>query len=318
MRFAFIVNPVSGQGHHDMDLLPEIDALIAGHPDEDIKTYTTLGVQDANVLADAIATEAEENGTDVVIFACGGDGTIQETANGVYGHDNASLGVIPIGSGNDFVRQLIIDGGGIEDYLDLEKQLQGESKVIDLLRLSWSEDGEEKSRLVANGVNIGFDGNCAILASELKELPIVSGTGAYMLSVLSNLIRKKGQNLHIVADGEKFHEGPLLLATAGNGGYCGGGVRSCPNADLSDGLIELMAIKNVQRMKFLKLFPAFKDGKILEAQGAKELVTYKQSKDIMIEPLAADTMRFVADGEILETGALHIETVPNAIKVWTV
>ena len=315
MKFAFIVNPMSGQGKHDTGLIPEIEAVIAENPDKDIKMYTTAGSKDATVIADAIAKEA---GEDVVIFACGGDGTTQEVANGIYGHDNAILGIMPVGSGNDFVREIVRTYGKLADYKDPKNQLDGSDRRMDLMRITWSEDGHEESRLVANGINIGFDGNTAILASELKELPLISGSGAYLLAVFSNLIKKNGQNLHIIADGEEFHNGPLLLATSGNGGYCGGGIRSCPYADLSDGLIELMAITDVPRRKFIRLFPKFMAGKIFEAgEDVLKIIAYKQAKDILIEPLAGPTMRFVADGEILETGALHVEIVPEAIRVWT-
>lgn len=312
MKYAFIVNPASGKGKHDKGIVPEIEQLIRDYPEKDIKIYYTGGERDAAVLADMLAKEA---GEDIVIYACGGDGTVQEAANGIYGHENAVLGVVPVGSGNDFVRELSKAHGNRGDYLDLKKQLEGSVHKVDLIRLSWTENGHERSRYITNGINIGFDGNTAVLAHDLKRLPGVSGTGSYLLAVASNLAKKKGQMLRITADGEEFHTGKLLLATAANGGYCGGGVNSCPNADLSDGLIELLAIKDLSRRRFVALFPSYKAGNLFKIKGVKELAAYKQAKNIVIEPMLGPVMKFVADGEILETGSVRIDAVPGAIKV---
>ncbi len=93
------------------------------------------------------------------------------------------------------------------------------------------------------------------------------------------------------------------------------GVQSCPNADLTDGLIEIIAIKDVSRTKFVSLFPKYKAGKLLTVKGIEDFVSYTQAKSIFIEPMLAPTMQFVGDGEIFETGALRIEAVPQAIRV---
>lgn len=314
MRYAFIVNPASGQGKHEEGIAAEIEELIKGNPNRDIKLYYTRSEKDATYLSGLLAEESAMKNEEIVIFACGGDGTVQEVANGIYGHDNAILGVIPVGSGNDLVRQL----GLRKDsslYRRLPEQFDGVVTRMDLIRMSWIEKGEEKSRMIANGINIGFDGNTAILAHRLKRLPLISGTGSYLLAVAANLAAKKGQKLRITADGKNFHTGKLLLATAANGGFCGGGVQSCPKADLFDGLIELMAIKDLPRRKFVALFPKYKAGKLFSIRGVEDIVSYTQAKNIVIEPMLGPTMKFVGDGEIFETGSLRVEVVPKAVRV---
>lgn len=315
MKYAFVVNPASGQGKHDGGIVSEIEDLIKGNPNKDIRIYYTRSENDAAYLSGLLSEEAAMSGDEITVFACGGDGTVQEVANGIYGHDNAILGVVPVGSGNDFVRELAKKRGNSSKYRKLPEQLDGMSMHIDLIKMSWIENGEERSRMIANGINIGFDGNTAILAHDLKRLPLVSGTGSYLLAVASNLAKKKGQKLRITADGKNFHTGDLLLATAANGGFCGGGVQSCPNADLTDGLIELMAIKDIPRRKFVSLFPKYKAGKIFRVKGVEDFVSYTQAKNILIEPMLGPTMKFVGDGEIFETGAVRIEVVPKAIRV---
>jgi YegS/Rv2252/BmrU family lipid kinase len=315
MKYAFLVNPASGQGKHDAGIVSDIDDLIKGNPNRDIKVYYTRGEHDATYLAGLLAQEAGMNGEEIVIFACGGDGTVQEVANGIYGHDNAVLGVVPVGSGNDFVRQLGIRKENSKRYLNLPEQLEGMITKMDLIRMSWIEKGEEKSHYITNGINIGFDGNTAILAHSRKRLPLVSGTGSYLLAVAANLAGKKGQKLRITADGKNFHTGKLLLATAANGGFCGGGVQSCPNADLYDGLIELLAIKDLPRRKFVALFPKYKAGKLFSIRGIEDIAAYTQARNILIEPMLGPTMKFVGDGELFETGALRIDVVPKALRL---
>ena len=312
MKYAFIVNPASGQGRHKFELEPRINELIASNQDKDIKIYHTQGEHDATVLASNIAEEA---GEEIVIFACGGDGTVQEVVNGIYGHDNAILGVIPVGSGNDFVRTL---GGSLESgakFINLYAQLTAPVKKIDLIKISYIENGIERSCLIDNGINIGFDGNTCITAHDYKHLPGVSGTGAYILAVAKNLIEKKGENIHIIADGEDFFNGPMLLATISNGRFCGGGFESCPNADMSDGLLELLVVNNISRTKFVKLVPSYKSGKILELPNEGNwLFKYAQVKKLEIIPNNG-RMKFVGDGEIFDTGKLSVEVIRDAIKV---
>ncbi len=312
MKYVFIVNPASGQGKHSKDLIPRIEQLQKDYPDRDIKVYYTRGEKDATVLADQIAKEAEG---EVTIFACGGDGTVQEVANGVYGHDNARMAVVPVGSGNDFVRAL---GGGLKEgdkFKELSSHLDAPTKKIDLIRMTWEENGKKKSCVVDNGINIGFDGNVCIRAHELKTLPGVSGTGSYILGVVQCLALKKGENLKITVDGGLVHDGPLLLTTVANGGFCGGGFESCPRADLSDGLLEVLIVNNVSRTRFVALVPKYKAGKIHDIDPEDgNLYKYYQAKNVVVEPKNG-RMQFVADGEEYETGRLEIEVIKDAINV---
>ena len=282
MEYAFIVNPASGQGKHGKGLVPQIEELKKAFPDKNIRIYYTRGERDATVLADQIAKEAEG---EVVLFACGGDGTIQEVANGVYGHDNAAMAIVPVGSGNDFVRALGGSADAAEKFLKLSNHIGASTKKIDLIKMTWDDNGKTRTHLVDNGINIGFDGNTAILAHDYKLLPGVSGTGSYVLALAKNLVLKKGEDLKIVVDGNEIHNGPLLLATVANGGFCGGGFESCPRADLSDGLLEVLVVNNISRTRFLQMVPKYKAGEIfdIDPEGGN-LYKYYQAEKITITP----------------------------------
>ena len=142
----------------------------------------------------------------------------------------------------------------------------------------------------------------------------MSGTFSYILALVVNLIRKRGGDLRVTADGEVVHSGPLILCTAANGRFCGGGFESCPTAELDNGLIDLLVVKDVTRRYFLKVVPDFKAGRLFEIDGVEKIATSRQAKQVVIEP-AAGTMRFVADGEIMETGTITIDVLPKAVRL---
>ena len=199
MKYAFIVNPASGNGKGATRVREELKA----YETDNLRIYCTEGEQDATVLADSIAAAAEKEGETVNVFACGGDGTIQEIAKGLLNHPNARLGIVPVGSGNDYVRCF----NHPEHFMNMELQLKaGEReeclRKVDVLEYTWREGEQEMKDYAINGINIGFDGNTAILAHDLKELPLVHGTGSYLLAVLVNLVKKKGTDLQVFADGK--------------------------------------------------------------------------------------------------------------------
>lgn len=313
MEYAFIVNPASGNGRNAARLRQELELYSAK---ANVRIYCTEGEKDATVLAASIAEDAAHRNEIVNIYACGGDGTIQETVRGVFRHPNARLGVIPVGSGNDFVRCF----DNREAFLDIGKQIEAGKKPtealrqVDLLEYTHEEAGTWITDYAINGINIGFDGNTAILAHDLKELPLVQGSGSYLLAVLINLIRKKGTNLKITADGREIYDGPLILCTAANGRFCGGGVESCPHAILDNGKIELLLIKNITRRYFLRVFPAFKEGRLEEVPGVEKYITPMQCEEVVLTPNDGK-MKFVADGEIRETGTICVRVIPGAIPV---
>lgn len=312
MEYAFIINPASGNRHNAARLKEELKK----HSDDSVRVFFTEGEKDATVLADSIAKEAKSRGEMVNVYACGGDGTLQETAIGLLGHDNSRLGIIPVGSGNDFVRCFRHP----ENFKDINKQLEaGEVgdehlRPVDVLEYSYQRDGQEVKEYAINGINIGFDGNTAILAHRLKELPLVQGTGSYVLAILVNLIQKKGANLKVYADGKEIHDGPLILCTAANGRFCGGGVESCPHAELDNGLIEVLLVKDITRRFFVRVFPAFKAGKLSEVPGVERYIIPTRAKEVTFVPNEGK-MKFVADGEIRETGTVQVRVLPRALTI---
>lgn len=308
MKHAFIINPASGNGKKAKALISQLDEIIKDDS-RDIKYYVTEGIGDATVLASRLACEAEDADEEIRIYACGGDGTISEVANGIADCENAILGVMPIGSGNDFVRNF--DGA---DFLDVRKQLDAEAEVVDLIKYSFDTEAGPVDKYCVNGMNIGFDGNTAILANELKTHKAITGSFSYLLAVAVNLIQKKGAKLRVSADGEQVYEGNLIMCSIANGRFCGGGIESCPRAEVNNGLLEMLVIKDVTRRKFLQVFPPFMKGKIFEIKGVDEIATFGQPKHVTVEPIEGE-MQFVVDGEGMKTGTIEIDIMEAALKV---
>lgn len=311
MKYAFIINPMSGQGKGADRILRYLEQL-ERYDKRDISHYLTKAENDATDIAVRLAEEAEASGEDIFIYAVGGDGTINEVANGVSGYQHAAMGLMPVGSGNDFVR--CFKNTDPKAFNDVELQLDATVTDIDIIEFEYEEGGEILRRKYINGINIGLDGNTAILAHSYKNIPGVSGSFAYLLALLKNFIRKEGADLKVTVDGKVLHDDKALLCTVANGGYCGGGFESCPRFILDDGLAEVMIVKNIPRRKFLHLVPKYKAGKIFEIADIEKIISYAQGRDVTITPNPGK-MKLVADGEIFETPEINIHVIRNGIRI---
>ncbi|MBK5253694.1 MAG: diacylglycerol kinase family lipid kinase [Peptostreptococcaceae bacterium] len=306
MKYAFIINPTAGQGKGIDNLIEHINN-VATRKNAEYSVHVTGGVGDAKLISQMLAEEKEE----LRIIVCGGDGTFNEAVNGVIGYD-VPVGIVPIGTGNDFVRNFENE----DEFLDIEKQFDFEPVEVDLLKYKYEVDGVVIEKYCTNVFNIGFDGNVAILAGKLKELPLIAGSFAYLSSIIFNLITKRGQTLMVTADGEEFYKGSLLLCSIANGNYCGGGICSSPKAVTNDGLMDLQIVKNLSRIKFLKLLPIYMKGEILNRPEVADLIKFKQVQKVKIVP-KDKTMEYCVDGEPVTTGKIEIEIIEKGFKFLT-
>ncbi len=305
MHTVFIINPAAGAGNDFRDLRNGID-LLRGQKAGDISVYETRGVGDAEMF---VKKTLEEHPGDILFVACGGDGTLNEVLNGARGFANAVISVYPSGTGNDFVRNFPEAG----DFKDPAAIVGGSEVVCDAIEVSGVMDGKYQTRLCANMINIGFDANVVEKSFDLKKRPFFSGSMAYLGGVFTTLVRKKGADLRIIADGETLADGEILLTSLANGSYCGGGVKSNPYASLQDGTIDLSVIRNVSRTKFIKLFPKYQKGVHLDIPGIEDIITNLKAKDITVSPFNG-TMTVSIDGEICHCQELHIKVVPGAFR----
>lgn len=326
-KHIFVINPSAGQGKTD-ELTSDIEAVCtAGNLDYEI--YETKKPGDAEEYVrqccEAGASEAQcceasalergggqtgaADGADRLRFyACGGDGTLNEVVNGVSGYDFAEAGCIPVGTGNDFVRNF-----PDARFDDLIAQVRGESSLCDLIRYEGVCDGQEVSRYCVNMFNIGFDSNVVDMTSRMKRVPLVTGPMAYLASILTMLIEKKGAQLRVEYEDGFVYDGKLLLISIANGCFCGGGIKGLPRAVTDDGLFDVSLVKNVPRHVFLRLFPKYMKGTHLAEKRLADVVRYTHEKSLLITP-KREVMKLCVDGEITKAGQIRMQVCPKAFR----
>ncbi len=304
MKTIFIVNPKAGKGKKAEKLIAEIKTLIHKKPDE-VDWYLTKGVGDATrFVKEYCATYGVAR-----FIACGGDGTFSEVVNGIADFPEAEVGVVPIGTGNDFCRNFPKETA----FYDLVLQITSQTTVCDVIRYTTWVDGIQKEGICANMFNIGFDCNVADKVSDIKEKTIFGGSIAYFVSILWNLIQKKSTNLRVELDGVVKHDGELLLTSIANGNYCGGGIMSNPLASVTDGKINVNMIKNISRLRFISLLPFYMQGTHMGLKGITEIITCGFCKSLTVTPKAG-TVRLCIDGEIITAGKTTFQIVHGGMR----
>ena len=308
MRHIFVINPKAGKKKNREALVAQI--MAAGEKTgSKVEIYETKAARDGEAFVKRTCAAKDPNEV-IRFYACGGDGALHEIANGVYGYENVEMGCIPLGTGNDYIRNF----GTRTQFLDIEAQLMGGSVDCDVIRYVETLDGKDKdARCCANMFNVGLDCNAADMTAKVKELPLINGSLAYLIATVIMLIKKKGADLRVeFGDGEVYDD-KLLLMTMANGCFCGGGWKSNPTAVLDDGIMDIGIIRDIPRRKIPGLMPKYQKGTHFEVPWIDEVLVYKRDKKITIHA-NGETMRLCTDGEISDADKVTMEVVPKAIK----
>lgn len=295
MKYIFFINPAAGKGAPAAQLIPEIEKQAAARG-LDCEIYRTSAAGDAARYARAVC----ECGEPVHLYACGGDGTLHEVMSGAAGFENAAVGIVPCGSGNDFVR--CFDA----PFDNIGRQLDAPAHPIDLIRLS---DG----RYCANMANIGLDCDAAAKMQELKKIPFVRGTLAYVLALAIVFCRRLGCHLRITCDDQAPFEANCLLTALGNGRFCGGGFCGVPLAEFNDGLMDLSIVRKMSRLNVLQIIGKYHDGTHLDSKLGKKYVQYQRCRKLHIR--SDGPFRICVDGEITEHREMTFELIPSAVRL---
>ncbi len=303
MKIVFIINPKAGKGAKIENLIEKITTASA-ELSADVEIYCTKAVGDAcRFVEEYLKTNGAAR-----FIACGGDGTLNEVVNGAVGFEGAEVGVLPMGTGNDFCRNF--QG---RDFADIAAQISGTSIKCDAIKYLTEVGGAEKSGYSVNMFNIGFDCNVADMMSDIKKKTFARGPFAYFLSILVNLIGKKGANLEIALDGEVKHNGPLLLTSLANGSFCGGGVNSNPLAEVNDGLISVNIIRDIPRLTIFRILPSYMKGTFMSMKNIDKIILTEKCRTVTVTP-EAERFRICNDGEISDAGRTKFEVVHDAIS----
>jgi len=295
--YTFIINPIAGKGR-GKKLLHSLERKIhANFPESEI-----LITQD-RLHAFELAKKRKDNANEVVV-AVGGDGTVNEVANGLIG-GKAMMSVIPIGSGNDFVKMFNIPTD-IEKAISKIKQgsiHNSDAGSVDIESFS----GEKHTRYFINGIGIGFDAAVAHQTTKFKHL---RGISLYAFSVAVILFKYKTPNLLLSMNGSSMN-GEHFLIAIGNGKCAGGGFYLTPDAEIDDGLLDVCYIDNVTIPQVIKIFPRVMKGR----HKNHHKVHFERTDALRVE--SQQEIMVHADGEVLETKARIIDIIvnPNALQV---
>lgn len=296
-KFVFIINPKAGKTGSAMNFINKIEA--AGKAFElDSEIYITKAVSDAR---EYVKMRCKNLDRPTRFYACGGDGTINEVINGAVGTPLASVGILPLGSGNDYIKAF-----KDADFLNLPAQIKGKPTPVDLIRIG--------DRFVANMCNIGFDATVAHNFVKFKTIPGVSGKMAYSISVFYCLINKISTPMTIVLDDGTEICDDMLLCSLSKGIYCGGQYKTAPLADLSDGFMDVCPIKKISRAQFLKFFNLYKDGNHVNNPELEKWVSYHKCKKATIKGVHKLPVTFDGEPAFLD-GTVTFELAPKAVHI---
>lgn len=295
MKHIFIINPVAGKGKYQKELVDNINTTLS---DTDI-SYEIYLTKYKNDASEYVLAKCKEN-IPYVFYACGGDGTFHEVINSAKGYSHVSVGVIPCGSGNDFIKNFT----NIKNFINIKAQVNGHTEPIDLVKI-----GNEYSAAVCN---IGFDADAAFNMHKFKAIPFVNGSACYYLSVLYCLMRKLGKSFTVTFDDDETIIDNFLLCVAANGHSYGGGYMCAPKACINDGIIDVCLVKKLSRLKIIKLIGAYKKGQHVDNIAFNKYITYKKCKSLKI--IGDGPINLCIDGENYVYDEVTFEVASNAVN----
>ncbi|MBO4326567.1 MAG: hypothetical protein J5950_04790 [Clostridia bacterium] len=322
VKYYFVVNPNAGTRREQKKLLESIVSG-CGKCGIEYTLYETVRAGDGeDFLIRTVKENAEKYANDhgkmpeLRFYFAGGDGTVLESASAFMKlpeemrRGRVAVGVLPVGTGNDFLRNF----GRASDFLDIERQLRGNTRFTDLMSCafshdSYAEEGKPHSAYGANMFNIGFDCQTVVKVNELRGRPLMNKTFAYPIGVALTLVKLPHTELKVTFDDGEVREGKFLLALAANGAYCGGGFYAASEADTNDGKLDVILVNPLGRLKFISIVGKYKKGKLLGTPLADKILYFRKCSSVRFE--SAGETDICIDGEIERFRAIDIAAVKD-------
>jgi diacylglycerol kinase (ATP) len=244
MKHIFIINPTAGKTDSRQKIYDMAESLRQKHG-LDVQCILTKKQGHATELAKKLC----ETGEGLRFYACGGDGTVNEVANGIIGYDNAAMTVIPVGTGNDFLKNF---GDDMEKFRDAENLWDGPQFPMDAIDVN--------GRVALTIACSGIDARVARDVHKYSESPLLDGKGSYIYSLAVNFLFKGiGTHWTITLD-DVTTEGDWSLVSVCNGRYYGGGFMPVAEARMDDGVLNTLVVREVNRRTFLKFVGPYSRG----------------------------------------------------------
>jgi YegS/Rv2252/BmrU family lipid kinase len=294
-----IVNPTAG-ANSTLRKWPRISRLLR-YIGLSFDHQLTEGVGHAIELAREAATAGYR-----FLVAIGGDGTVNEVANGILIAEaaaEADLGMVNTGTGSDFVRSLGIS----RDYAKACTALTGQRWLdIDVGVVQYGRGEQSGRRFFVNSAGVGFDAEVAQVKERMPKY--FRGTVPYLLGMGRKLLDYDNKTVHLKVDGRDETRKVLSVVVA-NGAYFGGGMRVAPQADLTDNLLDVLTVGDIGKLELVKAFPSIYKGTHVN----HPKVRMERASRVRIE--SPERLLVHADGEVVGEGPADFWLLPKALRV---
>lgn len=307
---TLVVNPSAGLGRARTLLPRVVTELVTSLPGVDVRVHLAASFPEAAAhcrRAVADARPAEDDRRADALLVMGGDGMMHLGANACAG-SAVPLGLIPAGTGNDSCRGLGLPPANPVAAARLV--VRGATRRIDLARVTGdlvdhglADHGTER---VLSVVSSGFD---ALVNLRANRTTFPRGRLRYAWSATVQLAQFEPLPYRLVIDGER-RDIPAILVAVGNAGYVGGGMAICPDADVSDGMLDLTIVHPVSRGTFIRLLPALFTGAFVRDPAVEQL----RAREVVID---GDGLYGMADGDELGPVPLTVAAEPDALTIFT-
>ena len=284
MRHLFLINPHAGKYDRTQEMREKLRTALAGR-DEPWEAAVTQYPGHGAELARAAA----ERGEPVRIYACGGDGTLNECVNGAVGHANVAVTHFPCGTGNDFIKMF---GEEKERFFDLAELVRGEVRPLDVMECC--------GRYAINICSVGID---ARIGTEVHQYH-----DSYVLSAVANLFKGIAQPLTVRGCGMEYSGGTSLICAC-NGRFYGGGFNPIPDSMPDNGKLGFLVVRDVSRLTFIRLVGKYAKGRYRELAN---LITHLEGDHLEID---SETELVVnVDGEALWSKHVNFDLIPGGVN----
>lgn len=242
MTHIFIINPAAGQKDRTREYTRAIETACGSRN----LTYR-IEISAAPGDCARLAREAAQSGEPVRLYACGGDGTLNEVVTGAMGYENAAVTAYPGGSGNDFIKVF----NEPQAFYDLERLLDAEEGYFDLIRCN--------DHISVNICSVGLDARIAADMAVFKRLPMLHGIRAYIASTVVNLFKGITEHYRVELNGQ-IKDGKQTFVCICNGSFYGGGFHPVPEADPTDGRLDILLVSRVRLTQVPFVIGKYKNG----------------------------------------------------------
>ena len=295
MKHVFIINPHAGKKDQTARLYE-----MADHLRDDLGLDCACMLTDRPGSAADIARKLAESGEELRIYACGGDGTAHEVANGIAGFDNAAMTVIPTGTGNDLLKNF---GSDAEKFRDAENLWDGDVFPLDLINCN--------GKLCLTIACSGIDARVAEDVHRYGKSPMLGGQGSYIASVAVNFLGSAiARRWKVSLDGGEPVEDDYALVSLCNGRYYGGGFFPVPEAKMDDGILHAVVVRKVTRLEFLRLIVPYSKGE--HRSLPSHLIQVQPIREIHIT--ADEDIVYCLDGECLHSREILMKMADKRVN----